>query len=215
METFDSNTLATFCKFLTTKVPNIVDGKLNVSNSKANKDSQKMSSGANVNSRPYGGQHFGFMPGTVDTMAQRLATFEITIGLPYCCFRELMSSGKHEFFNGKFEGFTISGEEIPSIIGFKGNLDGNELYIGNKMITYGRQNFGFMLGTFDTVAQRLATIEITFGLPYCSFRDLLSSGKYEFFTASLRDLQFPGRKFRASLDLKVTLTAMNYILGTK
>ena len=153
MEIFDSNTLASFRNFFNdeiqlagdwrvalseiifpTKIENIVNGNLIVYNLKDYEDSQKMSSGANVISRPYNGQQFSFMPGTFDTVAQLLATIKRTIGLPNFSFRELKSSGKYEILFGKYEGITFPSEEIPSIIGFKGIPDGNGIHIGYKMI---------------------------------------------------------------------------------
>ena len=75
MEIFVSNTLASFRNFFNdeiqlsgdwrvvlseiifpTKIENIVNGNLTVYNLKDYEDSQKMSSGANVISRPYSGQ---------------------------------------------------------------------------------------------------------------------------------------------------------------
>ena len=103
-------------------------------NLKDYEDSQKMSSGANVNSRPYSGQQFSFMPGTFDTVAQLLAKIKRTIGLPHFTFRELKSSGKYEILFGKYEGITFPSEEIPIIIRFKGIPDGNGIHIGYKMI---------------------------------------------------------------------------------
>ena len=117
-----------------TKIENIVNGNLIVYNLKDYEDSRKMSSGANVISRPYSGQQFSFMPGTFDTVAQLLATIKRTIGLPNFSFRELKSSGKYEILFGKYEGITFPIEEIPSIIGFKGIPDGNGIHIGYKMI---------------------------------------------------------------------------------
>ena len=153
MEIFDSNTLASFRNFFNdeiqlagdwrvalseiifpTKIENIVNGNLIVYNLKDYEDSQKMSSAANVISRPYSGQQFSFMPGTFDTVAQLLATIKRTIGLPHFSFRELKSSGKYEILFGKYEGITFPSEEIPSIIGFKGIPDGNGIHIGYKMI---------------------------------------------------------------------------------
>ena len=83
MEIFDSNTLASFRNFFNdeiqlsgdwrvalseiifpTKIENIVNGNLTVYNLKDYEDSQKMSFGANVISRPYSGQKLAFMPGT-------------------------------------------------------------------------------------------------------------------------------------------------------
>ena len=80
---------------------------------------------------------------------------------------------------------------------------------------YSGQKFSFMPGTFDTVAQLLATIKRTIGLPHFSFRELKSSGNMKFCLASSRELQFPAKKFQAFLDLRVLLTVMEYTLGTK
>ena len=104
-----------------TKIENIVNGNQIAYNLKDFEDSQKISSGANVISRPYSGQQSSFMPGTFDTVAQLLATIKRTIGLRHFSFRELKSSGKYEIFFGKYEGITFPIEEIPSIIGFTGN----------------------------------------------------------------------------------------------
>ena len=152
MEIFDSNTLASFRNFFNdeiqlsgdwrvalseiifpTKIENIVNGNLTVYNLKDYEDSQKMSSGANVISRPYSGQKLAFMPGTFDTVAQLLATIKRTVGLPNFSFREIKSSGKYEVLLGKYEGITFPSEEIPSIIGFEGIPDGNGIHIGYKM----------------------------------------------------------------------------------
>ena len=152
MEIFDSNTLASFRNFFNdeiqlsgdwrvalseiifpTKIENIVNGNLTVYNLKDYEDSQKMSFGANVISRPYSGQKLAFMPGTFDTVAQLLATIKLTVGLPNFSFREIKSSGKYEVLLGKYEGITFPSEEIPSIIGFEGIPDGNGIHIGYKM----------------------------------------------------------------------------------
>ena len=88
MELFDSNTFASFRNFFDdefqladdwrvalseiicqTKIEIIVNGNLIANNLKDYEDSQKMSSGAKVISRPYSGQQFSFMPGTFDTVA--------------------------------------------------------------------------------------------------------------------------------------------------
>ena len=77
MEIFDSNTLASFRNFFNdeiqlagdcrvalseiifpTKIENIVNGNLIAYNLKDFEDSQKVSSGINVISRPYSGQQF-------------------------------------------------------------------------------------------------------------------------------------------------------------
>ena len=152
MEILDSNTLASFRNLFNdkiqlssdwrvalseiifpTNIENIVNGNLTVYNLKDYEDSQKMSSGANVISRPYSGQKLAFMPGTIDTVAQLLTTLKRTVGLPHFSFREIKSSGEYEFLLGKYEGITFPSEEIPSIIGFEGIPDGNGIHIGYKM----------------------------------------------------------------------------------
>ena len=115
-----------------TKIENIVNGNLTVYNLKDYEDSQKMSSGANVISRPYSGQKLAFMPRTFDSVAQLLATVKRTVGLPHFSFRETKSSGKYEIFLGKYEGITFPSEEIPSIIGLKVFLTVIELILGTK-----------------------------------------------------------------------------------
>ena len=125
MEIFDSNTLASFRNFFNigiqlsgdwrvalseiifpTKIENVVNGNLIVYNLKDYEGSQKMSSGANVISRPYSGQKLAFMPGTFDSVAQLLATVNRTVGLPHFSFREIKSSGKYDILLGKYEGIT-------------------------------------------------------------------------------------------------------------
>ena len=93
----------------------------------------KMSSGGNVISRPYSGQKLAFMPGTLDSVAQLLATVKRTVGLPHFSFREIKSTGKYEILLGKYEGISFPSEEIPSIIGFEGIPDSNGIHIGYKM----------------------------------------------------------------------------------
>ena len=149
MEIFDSNTHASFRNFFNdeiqlsgdwrvalseimfpTKIENFVNGNLTVFNLKDYEDSQKMSSGANVISRPYSGQKLAFMPGTFDSVAQLLATVKRTVGLPHFSFREIKSSGKYKILLGKYDGITFPSEKIPSIIGFEGIPDGNGIHIG-------------------------------------------------------------------------------------
>ena len=151
MEIFDSNTLASFRNFFNdkiqlagdwrvalceiifpTKIENIVNGNLIVYNLKDYEDSQKISSGANVISRPYSGQQNSFMPKTFDTVAQLHATIKRTIRQLHFSFRELMSSGKYEILFGKYEGITIPSEKIQSIIGFKVFLTVMEYILGTK-----------------------------------------------------------------------------------
>ena len=73
------------------------------------------------------------MPGTFDTVPQLLATIKRTVGLPNFSFREVKSSGKFEIVFGKYEGITFPSAESPSIIGFKGVLDGRGTNFGYKI----------------------------------------------------------------------------------
>ena len=56
---------------------------------------------------------------------------------------------------------------------------------------YSGQQFSFMPRTSDTVAQFLATIKRTIGLPHFSFRELKSSGKYEILFGKYEGITFP------------------------
>ena len=151
MEMFESNTLASFRIFFSdeiqlsvdwrvalseiifpTKIENTVNGNLTAYNLKDYEDPEKMSSGANVFSRPYSGQKLALLPGLCDSVAQLLATFKSTVGLPHFSFREIKSSGKFEILLGKHEGITFPSEGIPSIIGFEGIPDGKEFILGTK-----------------------------------------------------------------------------------
>ena len=115
-----------------TKIENIVNGNLTVYNLKDYEDSQKMSSGANVISRPYSGQKVAFMPGTFDSVAQLLATVKRTVGLPHFSFRETKSSGKYDILLGKFEGITFPSEKIPASLALKVFLTVMEFILGTK-----------------------------------------------------------------------------------
>ena len=118
----------------TTKKENKVNENLIVYNLKDYEDFQTMSSEVNVVSRSYSGQHFSFMPGIFDTVAQLLAIFKRTIRLSHFSFKELKSSGKNEILFGKYEGITFPSEAIPIIFGLKGIPDGNGIHICYKMI---------------------------------------------------------------------------------
>ena len=64
------------------------------------------------------------------------------------------------------------------------------------------QQFSFMPGTFDTVAQLLATIKRTIGLPYFYFRELKSSGKYEILSGKYKGVTFPSGKIPSIIGFK-------------
>ena len=59
---------------------------------------------------------------------------------------------------------------------------------------YSGQKLAFMPGTFDTVAQLLATIKRTVGLPNFSFREIKSSGKYEVLLGKYEGITFPSEE---------------------
>ena len=151
MEIFDSNTLAPFWNFFNdkiqlegdwrvtlseiifpTKIENIVYGNLTVYNLKDYEDSQKMSSGVNVISRPYSGQKLVFMPGTFDTVAQLLATVKRTVGLPHFSFREIKSSGKYEFFLASMRELHFPVNKSPASLALKVFLTITEFILGIK-----------------------------------------------------------------------------------
>ena len=113
IEIFDQNTLTSFRNFFNdeiqlsgkwrvalseiifpTKIQHVVNGDLIAYSLKGYEDSQKISSDANVISRPYSGEKFSFMTGNVDSVAQLLFTIKRTVGLPNFLFREIKSTGK-------------------------------------------------------------------------------------------------------------------------
>ena len=65
------------------------------------------------------------------------------------------------------------------------------------------------------MAQLLAIIKFTIGLPHFSFRELKSSGKYEILFGKYEGTSFPSMEIPSVLDLKKLFMAMEYILGTK
>ena len=66
--------------------------------------------------------------------------------------------------------------------------DCQKMSSGNNVISrpYSGQKLAFMPGTFDSVAQLLAKIKRTAGLPHFSFRELKSSGRYEILFGNTR-----------------------------
>ena len=154
MEIFDQNTLASFRNFFNdeiqlsgdwrvalskiiypTKTQHVVNGDLIAYSLKGYEESQRISSDANVISRPYSGEKFSFMTGNLDTVAQLLFTFKRTVSLPNFSFREIKSTGKYQILFGKNEGINFPSEEIPSIVGFGGIPDTHGVNIGYKMNT--------------------------------------------------------------------------------
>ena len=159
METFGSNTLASFRNFFIdeihlsvnwrvalseiifpSKVQHVVNGDLIAYSRKGYEDSQKISSDANVISRPYNGEKISSMTGSFDTVAQLMSTIKRTIAQPNFLFREIKSTGIYEINFGKYEGITFPSEEIPSIVGFTGIPDGRGVHIGYKIGTVTSNN---------------------------------------------------------------------------
>ena len=95
---------------------------------KGYKDSQKISSDANVISRPYNEEKLFFMTGYFDNVNQLLGAIKRTVGLSNFSFREIKSAGEYEIVFGKYEGNT-------SIVGFTRVPDGRGVHIGYKMRT--------------------------------------------------------------------------------
>ena len=101
---------------------------------KGYEDSQRISSDANVTSRPYSGEKFSFITGNFDTVAQLLFTIKRTVELPSFSFREIKSTGKYELLFSKNEGITFPNKEISSFVGLQ-EFQINMLYIlGTKCI---------------------------------------------------------------------------------
>ena len=109
-----------------------MNGDLIAYSLKGYEDSQRISSDANVISRPYSGEKSSFMTGNFDTVAQLLFTIKRTAGLPNFSFREIKITGKYEILFGKNEGITFRKEEIPSIRGFIGIPDKHGVHIATK-----------------------------------------------------------------------------------
>ena len=59
-----------------------------------------------------------------------------------------------------------------------------------------------MPGTFDSVAQLLATIKRTAGLPHFSFRELKSSGRYKILFGKYEGLTFPSEVIPSIIGFK-------------
>ena len=154
MQIFGSNTPASFRKFFSdeiqlsgdwrvalseiifpTIIEHVLNGDLIAYSLKGYEDSQKISSDANVISRPYNGEKLSFMTGNFANVNQLLGTIKRTVGPPNFSFREIKSTGKYEIIFGKYEGITFPSEEIPSIVGVTGIPDGRCVHIGYKMST--------------------------------------------------------------------------------
>ena len=67
---------------------------------------------------------------------------------------------------------------------------------------YSGQQFSFMPGNFDTVAQLLATIKRTIGLPQFSFKRLKSSEKYEILFGKYKGITFPSEEIPSITGFK-------------
>ena len=59
-----------------------------------------------------------------------------------------------------------------------------------------------MPGTFDSVAQLLATVKRTVGLPHFSFREIKSSGKYETLLGKYEGITFPSEEIPSIIGLE-------------
>ena len=72
-----------------------------------------------------------------------------------------------------------------------------------------------MPGTFDTVAQFLATIKRTIGLPHFSFRDLKNSEKYEILFGRYEGIKFPSEETPSIFGFKGTPDGNGIYIGFK
>ena len=75
---------------------------------------------------------------------------------------------------------------------------------GSNVISrpYNGEKLAFMAGTYDTVAQLLATIKRTVGLPNFSFREIKSSGKYEIIFGKYEGITFPSEEIPSIIGFR-------------
>ena len=156
MQIFGSNTLASFRNFFNdeillsgdcrvalsviifpTKNEHVLNGYLIAYGLNGHEDSQKISSDANIISRPYNGEKLSFRTCHFDNVNQLLGTIKRTVGLPNFSFRVLENT---KLFFGIYEGITFPSTEIPSIVGLTGIPDGRGVHIGYKMGTVTSKN---------------------------------------------------------------------------
>ena len=67
-----------------------------------------------------------------------------------------------------------------------------------------------MPGTFDTVAQFLATVRSTVGLPKFSFKEKMSSRKYENWLGKYDGFNFPSEKIPSIIGFSGILDGIGY-----
>ena len=154
MKIFGSNTLASFRNIFNdeihlsvdwrvalseiifpSKIEHVVKGYLIAYGCKGYEDSQKISSDANVLSRPCNREKLSFMTRNFDIVVQLMSTIKRTVALPNFSFREIKRTGNYEINFGKYEGIAFPIEETPSIVGFTGIPDGRGVHISYKMGT--------------------------------------------------------------------------------
>ena len=104
-------------------------------------------------------------------------------------------------FRAKIENI-INGNLI--VYHLKDNEDSHKMSSGAKVSSrpYSGQQFSFMPGTFDTVAQLLATIKWTIGLPHFSFREMKCSAKYEILFGKYEGITFLSKEIPSIIGFK-------------
>ena len=95
--------------------------------------------------------------------------------------------------NGDLVAFSLRGYEVSQ-----------NRATGSNVISrpYNGEKLAFMAGTYDTVAQLLATIKRTVGLPNFSFREMKSSGKYEIIFGKYEGITFPSEEIPIIIGFK-------------
>ena len=77
------------------------------------------------------------------------------------------------------------------------------------------EKLAFMTGTYDTVAQILATIKRKFGLPNFSFREIKSSGKYEIIFGKYEGITSPSEEIPSIIGFKGIPDGYGFHIGYK
>ena len=106
-----------------------------------------------------------------------------------------------KFFNDKIQ---FSGDWRVAVYNLKDYEDSQKTSSGANVISrlYSGQKLAFMPGIIDTVAQLLTTIKRTVGLPHFSFREVKSSGEYEFLLGKYEGITIPSEEIRSIIGFE-------------
>ena len=120
---------------------------------------------------------------------------------------EIIFPTKNEHIvNGGLVAFSLNGYE-----------ESRNRATGSNVISrpYNGEKLAFMAGTYDTVAQLLANIKRTDGLPNFSFREIKSSGKYEIIFGKYEGITFPSEEIPSIIGFKGTPDSYGIHIGYK